>query len=101
MTHKHIQVRTDLAVEAKDMYGDQHKKDKKIQGVTVQQYEAHKIKRTEVHVAEEGAESIGKKAGAYITNNADGVKNEDTQRQDNAAKVLTDSLNKLLEKNFI
>ena len=101
MTHKHIQVRTDLAVEAKDMYVDQHKKDKKIQGVTVQNYEAHKIKITEVDMTEEGAESIGKKAGSYITIYADGVKNEDTQSQDNAAKVLTDSLHKLLEKNNI
>ena len=101
MTHKHIQVRTDLAVEAKDMYVDQHKKDQKIQGVTVQNYEAHKIKVTEVDMTEEGAASIGKKAGSYITIYADGVKNEDTQSQDNAAKVLTDALHKLLKKNNI
>lgn len=99
--HKNVQIRTDLAIEAKNMYVDKHKSEKKIQGITVKNHEKHHIKITEVDMTEEGAEAVGKKAGSYITIYADGVKSEDTESQDYAAKILTDSLLQLLKKNKI
>lgn len=101
ITNKPIQVRTDLAVEAKDMYVNEQKEHEHIQGVTVRNHEQHDIKVTHVDMTEEGAELLGKKAGSYITIYADGVKNEDTESQDKAAKVLTDALHTLLKKNNI
>ncbi|SHF67649.1 GPR endopeptidase [Ornithinibacillus halophilus] len=97
-----FQVRTDLAVEARDMYVEkEEKKESEIKGVTVKEREQDEIKISYVEIDEEGAELIGKKPGNYVTIYADGVKRQDTTRQENAAKILAHELEFLLEKNKI
>ncbi|MFC0299785.1 GPR endopeptidase [Virgibacillus soli] len=98
----HIQVRTDLAVEAKDMLVGRKKKqaDNSI-GITSKERTEHDINISYVTIDEQGAEKIGKKPGTYITIYADGVKQQDTKSQEYAAKILAKELEQLLNKNNI
>lgn len=96
------QVRTDLAVEAKNMYVEnQETEDKEVQGVTVTEKEEDSIKISYVEINEEGAKLLDKKTGSYVTVYADGVKRQDTMRQEKAAKVVARELEHLLNKNNI
>jgi spore protease len=97
-----LQVRTDLAVEAKDMYVERERaKPDQINGVQHKDREEDGIRITYVDIDESGAELLGKKPGSYVTIYADGVKKQDTKSQENAAKVLARELENLLEKNNI
>ncbi|MGJ9457023.1 GPR endopeptidase [Oceanobacillus sp. CF4.6] len=101
--NKAFQVRTDLAVEARDMYTETKKEKKKseIKGVTFKERNEDDIKISYVDIDEEGAEAIGKKPGSYVTIYADGVKKQDTSRQEAAAKVLAKELEDLIARNNI
>lgn len=97
-----FQVRTDLAVEAKDMYVEKETPpEENIKGVKLKDVEENGIKISYVEIDEEGAALLGKKAGSYVTIYADGVKKQDTKRQENAAKILAREIENLLEKNNI
>src|SRR5699024_8667061 len=88
------QVRTDLAVEAKDMYVENNEKQKTaIKGVTIKHRTENDIKVTHVDIDEVGAAALGKKAGSYTTIYTDGVKKQDTSSQEKASKVLALKLN--------
>lgn len=98
-----FQVRTDLAVEARDMYVEKQEKkqDDSIKGVTMKEYEEDNITISQVEIDTEGAELLHKKKGTYVTIYADGVKKQDTTKQEAAAKVLAKELEHLMEKNNI
>lgn len=98
---KNYQVRTDLAVEAKDMYVEKEGEEREIKGVTTKEREEDNITVAYVDVDAEGEKLIGKKPGSYITIYADGVKRQDTKRQESAAKVFAKELEQLLEKNNV
>lgn len=97
------QVRTDLAIEAKDMYVENQEAtdQKKIKGVTIKERNDEGINISYVEIDDTGAELLGKKPGSYITIYADGVKRQDTKRQEQAAKVLAKELEQLIVKNNI
>ncbi|HLR80609.1 MAG TPA: GPR endopeptidase [Bacillota bacterium] len=95
-------VRTDLAIEAKDMYVEKDRtREGKLSGVTVKEHEKLGIQISRVTINEEGERRLGKKAGSYVTIYADGVKTQDTKRQENAAKILAAELEQLIQKNDI
>lgn len=94
-------VRTDLAVEAKEMYVEQKEEKSDIPGVTVKDKVSHGVKVSHIEVSKEGEQTIQKKAGSYITIYADGVKKQDTKLQANAANVLAYEISQLLMKNKI
>lgn len=99
-----LQVRTDLAIEAKDMYVETEEKADQagtIKGVTTKDKQENGIQISYVDIDEEGAELLDKKAGSYVTIYADGVKKQDTDRQEAAAKILAKELEQLLIKNNI
>lgn len=98
---KQFTVRTDLAVEAKDMYVEEQEDKSNIPGVRVQDKVSNGVKVSDIEISEKGEQKIQKKAGSYITIYADGVKKQDTKLQANAAKVLAYEINRLLEKNGI
>src|SRR5699024_3469668 len=99
---KTYQVRTDLAVEAKDMYVENEQKETSdIKGIRTKDRKENDIRITYVDIDEEGAASLGKKQGSYVTIYADGVKRQDTQSQENAAKILAKELEEILKKNNI
>ncbi|GAB3050702.1 GPR endopeptidase [Virgibacillus ainsalahensis] len=101
---KVFQVRTDLAVEARDMYVETEEKqvqENQLKGVTIKEQEIDNIKISYVDIDKEGGKLIGKKAGSYITIYADGVKRQDTDRQEAAAKILAKELERLIAKNGV
>ncbi|SHG70600.1 spore protease [Virgibacillus chiguensis] len=103
--NKHIvpyQVRTDLAVEAKDMYVEkQEQSEKSLKGVNIKEKEKDGVKVSYVNIDQTGAKMLQKKPGTYITIYADGVKRQDTDRQHLAAQVLAEELEELLSANGI
>ncbi|PAV29008.1 GPR endopeptidase [Virgibacillus profundi] len=101
---KVYQVRTDLAIEARDMYVETEEKKeekKEIKGVTIKERNEDNIKISYVDIDEEGAKLLGKKVGSYVTIYADGVKKQDTARQEAAAKILAKELEQLIVKNNV
>lgn len=98
---KNYQVRTDLAIEARDMYVEQEKPASEIQGVIVKDRDQDGIRISYVDIDAAGAKQIGKKEGAYVTIYADGVKTQDTKRQKAAADILAMELRNLLKKNDV
>ena len=98
---KQYSVRTDLAVEAKDMYVEQEQQTEKIPGVTVKDETHQDVKVSKIIISEEGEEALQKKPGTYITIYADGVKKQDTARQQNAVSVLAKEVQTLLKASQI
>lgn len=102
MTKKDIrQVRTDLAVEARDMYVKEGKSASVQTGIRSEERTENGITVSYVDISEEGAKAIQKKAGTYITIYADGVKKQDTEKQEHATNILADEMEKLIAKHRI
>ncbi|RDW19248.1 GPR endopeptidase [Oceanobacillus arenosus] len=100
--NKAYQVRTDLAVEARDMYVEsEEKQESQIKGVTFKERAEQDVRISYVEIDAEGAKLLGKKEGTYITIYADGVKKQDTARQEAAARILAKELEQLIAKNNI
>lgn len=95
-----MQVRTDLAVEAKDMYVEQQVEEK-ISGVKVEDKVFNGIKVTYVEIDEQGEKHIQKKKGTYVTIYTEGVIKQDTELQVKTAKVLSMEIERLLKKNGV
>lgn len=96
MKNIHPAVRTDLAVEARDMAiekDEQHE-----QGVQVKDDVINGIQVSEIEVTAAGEKDIGKKQGTYITVYTDAIKTADTRTQTKAAKVVTQQIKKLFKK---
>ncbi|HLS61501.1 MAG TPA: GPR endopeptidase [Virgibacillus sp.] len=94
---KPIQVRTDLATEARDMYvKSENREEEQLKGVTVDEQEEDGIHISYVEIDQEGEAALGKKAGSYITIYADGVKNQDTDQQEKAARVLAKAIERII-----
>jgi|SRR5690625_146042 len=101
MDDRHKTVRTDLAVEAKEMYVKEEQEQKDIDGVMTKNYTRKGIKVTSIDITEKGEQLLNKKSGTYITIFADGVKKQDTKKQSYAAEILSKEINNLMKKNKI
>lgn len=97
MENRSFNIRTDLAVEAKEMIT----KKQDTTGVEVKHEQIKGIKVDYVTVDNRGSETIGKKQGTYITIYADGVKKQDTKMQKAASEVLAEQLARLLKENGV
>ena len=85
-------VRTDLAYEAKEMYVEEEKDTTEIKGVLSKDSEVDGIRISDIKITEEGEKTIQKKAGRYVTIFTDSVKQQDTNRQAKAIKVLAEKI---------
>lgn len=91
-----MSIRTDLAVEAKELYEKENSK--KIQGVEVSNTEKGKIKITNVKVlTEQGERAIGKPKGTYITIDMPRLVHYDADAMDDVSEVLGEELSKLIK----
>lgn len=91
-----INVRTDLAVEAREIYKNIHKRE--ADGVIFKEDEKDDIKITTVEVTTpEGAEKIGKSIGKYITVDIPEYTHYDGELMDDVSKVVADYLADLIE----
>ena len=82
-----IQIRTDLAIESRELY--QEKKDKEVPGVKVEKEEENNYTITRVKILDKlGAENLGKPKGTYITIEVPKLKNTDQDLKDEISKLL-------------
>lgn len=91
-------VRTDLAIERRDIYESENKKT--ITGVRVEDEEYDDVKVTTVHIEnEEGEKNMGKPIGKYVTIEMPEFTQYDGVIMDQVAHVLSGSLEKIIKLN--
>lgn len=89
-------VRTDLAVELKEMASKNSGSN--IPGVETQTYEENGITITTIDItSEEGAQAIGKMQGKYLTLEVPGLRQKDSDLQDRVATLFAQHFEKFLE----
>ncbi|TCO80061.1 GPR endopeptidase [Marinisporobacter balticus] len=96
-----FQVRTDLALETREMYQENTKQE--IPGVAVEQKEEEVATITHVKVLnQEGSKIMSKPEGSYITIESHGLKKADADLKDELSQLLAKELVKILpeKKNF-
>ncbi len=90
-----INVRTDLALEAKELYKEENKKD--AEGVIVEEFEDEGTKITKVNILnDDAAEKMGKPKGTYITLDIPEFTAYDGGLMDDVSKALGKTLKKLI-----
>jgi spore protease len=91
-------IRTDLALEAREIYQEQNRFH--IPGVKVDEDEVEGVKVSRVHIMSPlGEESLGKPQGNYITLEALDIKNRDPEYQEMLSKLLAQEIGKLINLN--
>ncbi|MGD7009839.1 GPR endopeptidase [Metabacillus sp. 84] len=100
-------VRTDLAIEARDMALEEQKKnqdpkaadrgDGEVKGIIVKERTEGDITLTSVEIKKEGEEATGKKAGHYLTLQADGIRQKDTDLQQQVIEVFAREFSRFIE----
>ena len=91
-----IKYRTDLAVEAKDMYVKESKQD--IDGIKVYEMEHGDINVTTVKVeSEDAANKLGKPVGTYITVDFPVFTSYDGEFMDDLSKIVAESLKEVIK----
>lgn len=93
-----INVRTDLAVEAQEIYSQNNKSSKEIEGIEVSEKENDGIKVTTVKVIDEkGEKNIGKPMGNYITISIPDFTAYDSGTMKKVSENVYDSLKELVK----
>lgn len=89
-------VRTDLAVEARELYSQRYKKE--IDGVVAEETTQEDVKITKVTVLNEnGAEAMGKPVGTYITIDMPEYTHYDGELMDKVAHILSESISEVMK----
>jgi spore protease len=95
---ENYQIRTDLAIEAREMFVEQQEtKTEDIKGVIIKERKEGDIKITYVQIDEEGAKAVNKKPGTYLTIETQSIRRQDTDSQSETANVLARELEHFLE----
>ncbi|MVX63065.1 GPR endopeptidase [Clostridium chromiireducens] len=95
-----INVRTDLVLEAREIYKENHKDEADIDGIEVIEESENDIRVTTVKVKnKEGAQKIGKPKGNYITIDIPDFTAYDGETMDRVSEVLAEVLGRLIEIN--
>lgn len=93
-----FQIRTDLALEAREMYKKKYKKE--IPGVEVEKEENKDYVVTRVKIINDvGQKEMGKKIGTYTTIEVPALKSADQDLKDKISKVLAKELKSLTKTN--
>ncbi|WLR49903.1 GPR endopeptidase [Bacillus tianshenii] len=95
-------VRTDLALEARDMaverQGQEGQKKNTIDGVVVKEHEVDGIKLTHIRIEDKGADITGKKPGRYITIEAPEIRGSDSEFQRRVEQTFTREMVSLMKE---
>lgn len=101
-------IRTDLAIEAREMVLSQQKdtvgqeKDlSQIEGVIIKEKDVDDIKISLVEVTEQGAQQLGKKAGRYLTVEVQGIRQQNTEVQQKVEEIFAKEFAYFLEGSGI
>ncbi|MFB6469396.1 GPR endopeptidase [Cytobacillus sp. Hz8] len=96
-------VRTDLAVEAREMVIAERSRSvqegedlSQIEGVMIKEKENHDMKISLVEITKVGEEQIGKKAGKYLTIEVVGIRGQDTELQKQVEEVFAEEFSLFL-----
>ena len=93
-----INVRTDLVLEAREIYKENHKDEGDIDGIEVIEESEKNIKVTTVKVKnEEGAKKIGKQKGNYVTIDIPELTIYDGETMDRVSEVVSEILGRLIK----
>lgn len=100
---KRFQVRTDLAIEAREIIDERNKPEKiEIPGVEVEAQESESFTLTHVKiVTEEGSAQMGKPIGSYITIESEFLKGNHATEREEMTEVLAKELKKLVTKQSV
>lgn len=94
------QVRTDLAVEARQMALEEQRKtnenDQEVNGVNIKEETIDGVTITHVMIDEVGAKRLGKKPGNYLTFEAQGIRKKDTDLQEKMERIFADAFHSFL-----
>jgi spore protease len=97
-------VRTDLAIEAREMVLSQQKgtvgeeKDlSQIEGVIIKEKDVDDIKISLVEVTKQGEQQLGKKAGRYLTMEVQGIRQQNTEVQQKVEEIFAKEFAYFLE----
>ncbi|MBB6454335.1 spore protease [Salirhabdus euzebyi] len=102
--NEQYQVRTDLAIEAREMFVEKEetkKKTNEIKGVHIKERKEGDMKITYVEIDDEGSKAIGKKAGSYLTLETQSIRNHDTKMQAETSNIVARELERFLDKSNI
>ncbi len=94
-------IRTDLAVEAREMVIEEQKESvssENIEGVIVKEREVRGVKVSSVEITEQGAMTIGKKKGMYLTLETLGIRQHDTELQQVVEEVFAKELSEFIKQ---
>lgn len=98
-------IRTDLAVEAREMVIEERQKNvhehedvSQIEGVIIKEKEENDIKVSLVEITEQGAEAIGKKPGKYLTLEVIGIRQQDTELQQMVEEVFAAEFSQFMKR---
>jgi spore protease len=101
-------VRTDLAIEAREMVLSgrkdtvgQEKDLSQIEGVIIKEKDVDDIKISLVEVTEQGAQQLGKKAGRYLTVEVQGIRQQNTEVQQKVEEIFAKEFAYFLEGSGI
>ena len=101
-------VRTDLAVEAREMVLEERNENlseqenlSQIEGVIIKEKEEDDIKISFVEVTKEGEKAIGKKKGKYLTIEVIGIRQGDTELQKKVEEVFATEFSHFLKQSGI
>lgn len=93
-----INVRTDLALEAREIYEESHKDEKDIDGIEVLEETDKDIKVTTVKVKnDEGSKKIGKPKGNYVTIDIPDFTAYDGETMDRVSEVVAEVLRRMIK----
>lgn len=102
-------IRTDLAIEAREMVINEKKNQhvgeqedlSRIEGVIIKEREVDDVKISFVEVTSEGERAIGKKQGKYLTIEVLGIRQSDTELQQKVEEVFASEFAHFLKENGI
>lgn len=90
-----FQVRTDLAVEAREIYNEG--KEQEISGVEIEKEQTEEYNVTRIKILDKsGEEKLNKKIGSYVTIECEALKRADQDLKDNISKVLAKELRAII-----
>ena len=91
-------IRTDLAIEARELLIEEVEDSSKIAGVILKEKEIDGIELSYVEITEEGEKEVGKKPGFYITMEMQGIRDQDSELQRRVEAVFAKQLGYILER---
>ncbi len=92
-----VNIRTDLAVEAREIYNQNNVSSREVEGIEVEENEKDGIKVTIVKVVDEnGAKNIGKPIGSYITIHIPDFTVYDSKTMTKVSETVYESLKKMV-----